>query len=723
MLAWVHGVCALLVILLAVRWFLQAVSRRISYMKLGRRDERFQQSWKNRVWDTVREISSHRTLRHDRKSGWMHAVMFYGFLVVQLGALDLILRGLIGRGLPLPAYAIFEGVQEWTVALILVAIVYAAYRRYGERLTRLKRGWKPSVVLFFIFFLMVSVLLTMTFDHARQTEIPNLWITGSMAQLIDHWDERWIESAFYVSWWLHLLILLSFLVYVPQSKHFHLFTAPINLLLGRRTAGKLTVIDFDDDDLDQYGVNRIEQFTRKQLLDLYACVECGRCTSVCPAAGTGKWLSPMHLITKLRDHLTETGAAITSKSPWVPSRSGKTVTSHQFVPDAALKLPYRPTAEWTMAAQQAGWVSERVETLRSPNPQTPAAPSSTDDEKGLLEHVISKEEVWSCTTCRSCEVHCPVGNEHVDKIMDLRRHLVMMEGELPAEAQRAMTHIERQGNPWGLHRQDRFQWAQNWDEACALPMVPTVKENKSFEYLLFVGSMGSYDTRSQQIVKAFVRLMHEAGISFAVLGNEEGSSGDTVRRLGNEYVFQQCAAENIETFRRYQVKKIVTICPHTYHTLKQEYPDFGLKAEVYHHTECLWEWISAGKLRLHHRIEQVMTYHDSCYLGRYNQVYDAPRHILRAIPGLRLEEMAQSREHGLCCGAGGGLMWMEEKQGDRMNVKRAKQVMDANAAGVSSACPYCLTMLEDGFKHLEADEQVQARDVAEWVSLSVFGSS
>ncbi|MED1087326.1 (Fe-S)-binding protein [Bacillus mycoides] len=691
----INWLAAIAVIAYAGYLFVYLIRTRMAYIQLGKKIE-FDRRFKER-WDLLKvNVFGQKKLLKDKKSGIIHVMFFYGFILVQFGAIDFVWKGLApGSHLPLgPLYPAFTFFQEIVTLVILIAVFWAFHRRYIEKLVRLKRNFKSGLVLIFIGGLMISVLLGNGMGiiwHGEELS----WsepIASAIAYVFSGLNETVAISVFYFSWWVHLLILLTFLVYVPQSKHAHLIAGPVNVFFGRLSnPGKLEKIDFEDETQETFGVGKIEDFRQNQLIDLYSCVECGRCTNMCPATGTGKMLSPMDLILKLRDHLTDKGAAVTSKAPWVPVVAFNNTQGNQLA---------------MMAAGKG---------------QQESAATALAYDPSLIGDVITEEEIWACTTCRNCEDQCPVMNEHVDKIIDLRRYLVLTEGKMDAEAQRAMTNIERQGNPWGLNRKERETWRQGDDEVT----VPTVKEKskagEEFEYLFWVGSMGSYDNRSQKIAISFAKLMNEAGISFAILGNKEKNSGDTPRRLGNEFVFQEMATKNIEEFEKAGVKKIVTIDPHAYNTFKNEYPDFGLQAEVYHHTELLAQWVKEGRLKPVHSIEETVTYHDSCYLGRYNEVYEAPRDILKAIPGVNLVEMARNRETGMCCGAGGGLMWMEETTGSRINVARTEQALAVQPSIIGTGCPYCLTMISDGTKAKEVEETVQTLDVTEILERSVIG--
>lgn len=686
----INWIAFLAVTIYALYLFAKVVTTRISYIKLGQKSE-FDGEIKlrlKRVWTIVFGQSK---LLKDKKSGMIHVMMFYGFILVQFGAIDMFIKGLSpGNHLPFgPFYPGFVFFQELVTLMILVSVSWAFYRRYMEKLVRLKRGFKAGLVIIFIGTLMVSVLVGNGMMMLWEGEV--LTWTAPVASLIaaafSFIPANVAMVLFFVAWWIHTITLLAFLVYVPQSKHAHLIAAPINVFLAQKTPGKLEKIDFDIDEESEdeeisFGVGKVEDFSQFQMVDFYACVECGRCTDVCPASGTGKMLSPMDIMIKLRDHTTEIGAAITGKSAWVPNYAFAGATGN--------------------LASQGGEAAATVQDM------------------SLIGDVITAEELSGCTTCRNCEDACPVSNEHVGTIIDLRRYLVMTEGKMDSDIQRAVQNIERQGNPWGLSKKDRVKWRDE-DESVYIPTVKELKkEDKEFEYLFWVSSMGSYDSRSQKIVLAFAKLMNQAGVSFAILGNTEANSGDTARRIGNEFLFQEIAEKNIKQFEKYDVKKIVTIDPHAYNLFKNEYPDFGYEAEVYHHTQMLYDLIMNRKLQPKGQINEKLTYHDSCYLGRYNGVYDPPREILKSIPGLELVEMERSRENGMCCGAGGGLMWTEETTGNRINVARTEQALAVAPSMISTGCPYCLTMISDGTKAKEVDEDISTLDVAEILALSVF---
>ncbi|QDS34216.1 heterodisulfide reductase-related iron-sulfur binding cluster [Brevibacillus brevis] len=681
MLSFLNIVVFLAITGYATYLFVQIVYSRIVFIKLGKKAN-LKKDAAIRVNEFLTQVFGQTKLLKDPKSGVMHIIMFYGFIILQFGAIELIIKGFV-KGFEYPigeAHKFFSLSQEITTFLVLLAVGYAYYRRYIEKVQRLKRGFKSGLVIIFLTTLMLSIFFTLAFEH--------LWLEGSggsyapisslIASLFAGMRPEIAGALFYLFWWVHLLTLLAFMVYVPQSKHAHVLFAPVNIMLrDTKPVGKLTSFDFEDEEQETYGVGKIEDFRQNQLIDLYACVECGRCTSMCPASGTGKTLSPMDLIVKMRDHLTEKGSAITSRTAWMPS----------------------------FAFAQA----------KGSFPMHDEVAVTTEQAPALIGDVITEEELWACTTCRNCEDQCPVANEHVEKIIDMRRYLVLTEGSMPQEASRYFQNIERQSNPWGINRKERLKWREGREDI----QVPTVSEIEEFEYLFFVGSMGSFDLRSQKIAQAFVKIMNTAGISFAVLGNEERNSGDTARRMGNEFLFQQLCQENIANFQAYGVKKIVTICPHTYNTFKHEYPEFGLEAAVYHHTELIWKWMQEGRIKPTKEVEESIAYHDSCYIGRYNDIYDIPRQILTQIPGVQVLEMARNKQDAMCCGAGGGMMWMEETQGKRVNIERTEQALRLNPTTIGSNCPYCLTMMSDGTKAREMEHLVKTLDIAEIVEKAI----
>lgn len=688
MLVFLNFIAFLAVTGYAIYLVANLVYSRVTFIKLGKKSN-LGRDTRQRVNEVLINVFGQKKLFKDKKSGFMHLILFYGFFIIQIGLIEIIIKGFItGYEFPFKAaHKYFTLMQEWTTFLMLCAVVYAFYRRYIEKLKRLqfKRDAKAAFVYIGLTTLTVSILLTLGFETIMLGHKPDFVhapFSGVIATVFSGIGTAAGTVFFYVFWWVHLLSVLSFMVFVPQSKQAHELFALFNVFFKKTgPVGKLEKIDFEDEEIEEYGVGKIENFTRRQLIDLYACAECGRCTNMCPASETGKTLSPMNLIIKMRDHLTEKGAVATSRNPWMPS----------YIFGSSASSP----------ALTAGLAAgETAATVELPN---------------LIGDVITEEEIWACTTCRNCEDQCPVANEHVDKIIDLRRYLVLTEGNMPHEATRYFQNIERQSNPWGINKKERIKWREGREDI----VVPTVDEVEDFEYLFFVGSMGSYDNRSQKIAQSFAKIMNVAGVKFAILGNEERNSGDTARRMGNEFLFQQLCEENIANFQAYGVKKIVTICPHTYNTFKHEYPEFGLEAEVYHHTELIFKLIQEGQIKPMKEVQEAVAYHDSCYIGRYNDIYDIPRQILKSIPGVQVLEMERNREEAMCCGAGGGNMWVEETEGKRVNIERTEQALKLDPTMIGSNCPYCLTMMSDGTKAKEVEEQVKTMDIVEILEKSL----
>ncbi|HTV25678.1 MAG TPA: (Fe-S)-binding protein [Polyangiaceae bacterium] len=512
----------------------------------------------------------------------------------------------------------------------------------------------------------------------------------------------------HIGFWLHSSLVLIFLNLLPHSKHFHVITAiPNTFLSDLEPIGRLPKVAESTEALmakvekamedesgkaPAVGFSRVEHFTWKHFLDFYTCTECGRCSDQCPATQTGKLLSPKHLTLDLRNNLYARGAELTHS---------KQVAAAGTQADA--EKPQNDQGE--LAEEGAG------------DPTNTSGTREATKEVALVDlvpGVIKPEVLWACTTCRACEERCPVSISYVDKIVQMRRHLVVMKGEFPQELNKPFEGMETNGNPWNLSRQDRTTWADGLN-------VPMASEKPDAEVLYWVGCAASYDQRAKKIARATAKLLKRAGVDFAILGDEETCTGDPARRAGNEYLFSMLAETNVATLNGYMEKgkkKILTTCPHCFNTLLNEYPDFGGKYDVVHHTDFLLGLVAEKKLVPQKPVQGKITYHDSCYLGRYNSIYESPRDILRSIPGVEVVEPTYwKKDKGLCCGAGGAQMWMEEQNNNRVNVKRTLQLIDTGAKTVASACPFCMTMLGDGLQAKDR-EDIRQLDVVELLAES-----
>jgi len=566
--------------------------------------------------------------------GLMHAAIFWGFLVL-LPTIVIAMIGAVDAHSTLP----WLGAQGWYAlvvdvfaVLVLMGVITAFVIRKIQRPARFQGSHLGEADL--ILALIAGIVCTLLLWHASQialrlNDYPAQWAPISSA--LSHLVAPAAPALERVAVWTHVLIILSFLVYLPYSKHLHILVAAINVYFGRtRSRGRIEPIDFEEPEAEvRFGSARAADMTWKQMLDTMSCTECGRCQDVCPAYATGKALSPKLLIMAMRDHLV----------------SGATTA---IVPNA-----------------------------------------------------VSDDIVWDCVTCGACVRECPVGIEHIDHVIDLRRNLVMVESRFPEEAGTMLRDVDRTSNPWGKPQADRLQWAEGLGVRVLQP------GERPPEVLFWVGCAPAFDERARRAAISTAKLLQMAGVDFAILGQRESCTGDPARRMGDEYTFQRLAGENVATLNGAGVKTIVTTCPHCFNTLGNEYADFGGTYEVVHHTQFLADLVHQGKLSPMPS-ERTITYHDSCYLARHNDVREAPRELVSAVG--QAVEMPRNRERTFCCGAGGARMWMEEKRGRPINQERVREAVETGAETLAVACPFCTVMLDDGVR--ETGSKMQVFDLA-----------
>lgn len=616
-------------------------------------------------------------LRIGRQSfaGLMHIFMFWAFTVLFLGTalatIDADFAEPFGlKVLRSDFYLLYEFALDTFGLFFLIGLGMGWYRRYIKGSVKLSYDWGwaftlGSLILINITGYLVEGLRLAVVQPAWQLYSPVGWVTGQ-AFLAAGMGEAAMRGTHLAMWIFHALLVIIFIGAIPYTPLMHLFTSPLNIFFSRvsnypkeeRTLKPIPGIE----EREVWGAGQLSDFTWKQLLDFDACTECGRCQVACPAWNAGTPLNPKHVILDLRNHMLATGG-----------------------------VPY---------SQIGGFDGDGYH--------------DADLGKPLVGGVIRDATIWACTTCRACVYECPVFIEHVDSIMDMRRYLTMTEGRVPDSVSATMRNLERSGNPWGYRQDDRDAWTEKLDFA-----VPVLEEGESVEYLYFVGCLSSFDDRNQRIARAVVTLLERAGVNYAILGKGETCNGDPARRLGNEYLFQMMAEKTIETLNSHSFKKVITSCPHCFHMIGNEYKQFGGGYETIHHSELLAELIKDGRLSPQVPLNETVTYHDPCYLGRYNDVYDAPREVLAAIPGIEILEMPRSREKALCCGGGGGGAFLEVEGNRRINDMRFAEAMSTGADKVCAACPFCVVMFDSSQKSVTGGESLGLEDVSEMLLRSV----
>jgi len=647
MLSLIELLVFIILLLLTIFYFFKPIGRIIKLIKTGHPENRTDHFF-SRLTDSVSSFFLlFCSVKPERPfTGFVHFFILYGSLTFDT----------------ITVYHIFEGfnknihvgslhsliVDVFSITVIL-AVLFFLVKRYIARNSSYTYGTTESPI---IYTLLITVTVTfLLYEGASIALHPERETMAFLGNAV----AGFLPPSYMllkVSWWIHILNVFAFILYVPRSKYMHMFMGPVNIFLkSRNSSASLKTMDLENS--ESFGIVNLSDMTQKDLLDGYACIDCGRCTDYCPASISGKPLSPKTIITKMRDSLSDEGLKKLKDN------------DYEFPP--------------------------------------------------LMDYIYEDDEIWTCTTCGACMEVCPVKNEHIRKIVGLRQSRVLMESKFPAELNQFFKNLENNSNPWGFGASARGDWTDGEN-------VRLISNSPDSEYLLWVGCAGSFDDRNKKVLQSFIKILNHANVDFAVLGNEEKCCGDPARRSGNEYLFQMMAGENLETFKKYNVKKIITICPHGYNLFKNEYPEVASKlmnykfdAEVIHHTDMINELLENNRLKIDRSNGSQITYHDPCYLGRHNQKIDNPRKIIKKT-GNKLFEMRHKKKQSLCCGAGGGLLWTEEKIGDRINHIRSDEALDTGADVVCTACPFCTIMLGDGIKDKGMEDKVSVKDLAEIVA-------
>ena len=632
----------------------------------------------------------------DPRAAILHLGIFWGFILLTVGTANIVTGGLLQAVISWPLdgllWSAVLAMQNVVAMIVLVCVAWAFWRRFVTKPVRLTFNRDALVILGMIGGVVLTELLAMVLEIAAFGDQPGAFIAAALASPLAAGgalglDHATLETAFWILWWAHMALVAAFLVYLPFSKHLHIATSFPNIYFRKLAPrGELPKMDLEAEDAT-FGLRTLADLGWKDMLDGFTCTECGRCQQACPAWNTGKPLNPKHFIMGIRDMSVEAEHGL----PLIPNS-----------PSAA---PFG-----------------LVDVIDTKSMMVP-----------IVDTAIPYDAVWDCVTCGACVEACPVLIEHVDKIVGLRRNLVLEDSRFPTELNTAFRNLEGVGNPWGQPPTTRTDWTKSLPFA-----VPTVAELAAegtldqLEVLYWVGCAAAFDERNRKVARAFATCMNAAGINFAILGQEESCTGDPARRMGNDYVFQILAQGNVDTLNRYQMgeRTIVTACPHCFNSIGNEYGQLGGNFRVVHHAAYLRELLAGGRLRVvdadagadgNGGTGRSVTLHDSCYLTRYNGIVDQPREVLGSIAGLELREMDNRGKNTFCCGAGGGRMWMEETRGTRINESRTEQALATGASTVATECPFCMTMLKDGLEAAQSGNggTVKAIDIAELLAESL----
>lgn len=633
-------------------------------LKLCKEDNRTNQFAK-RLKNVLKVALFQSKILREPIAGFAHVLIFWGFLALLFSASESVFQGFYPNfswSFLGPLYTVISFSNDIFCVFVVLAVLISLARRYVFRVKRLQGDKEEMFDAFLVLFSILIIVVALLLQNSAKIALGSVEAHSyqPFAELLSVIFPRELSRTYYTFfWWLHILWIYFFMNYLFYSKHFHVFTSIQNVFFrDPEFFFKPTRINFEADNLEKFGVLDFEDLSWKNVHDGFSCTHCGRCDSVCPANITGKVLSPRQVIIQIRKRAYEKGSLLLemgkSKNKGLQEKDNE-IIERKFIGD------------------YQNW-----------------------------------DALWQCTTCGACMMECPINIEHLHPILEMRRSQVLMEAKFPSLLQNVFSSLENNFAPWQFPTAERAEWAKDLD-------VKIASEHPKFEYLFWVGCAGSFDERAKKISRAFAQILQRANVDFAILGSEEVCNGDVARRTGNEYLADYLIKTNVETFTKYNVKKILTICPHCYNILKNEYPDYGFNAEVIHHSQFIASLIKGKIIKLKNQSDIFATFHDSCYLGRYNNIYEHPRDILHSVFDGNLIEAKRRRDKGLCCGAGGGMMFLEESQGKRVNVERVEELLSTNASVITASCPFCLTMLVDGVKAKNRDEVIRVQDIAEIV--------